>query len=124
MPAVLIGDAGKRLGLVVGIQALRRAENGRAGVNQQMNVALQMNRAAQIRSRRHQHRAATSLGGGMDGLVNGRAVKGFAVAHGAEAADVEIILAGGFGGLRDAAGAQPKGKNEDGGNGFGFHGMV
>ena len=90
-----------------------------------MDVALQMNRAAQISSRRHQHRAAAGFCGGVDRLVNGRAVEVGAVAPRAEAADVEII-AGHFDGLGDAAKAQPKAKKFDGGNGgngFGAHAM-
>ena len=51
--AVLISGAGKRLGLVVGVHRLRRAEDHRTGVNEQMDVALQTNGAAQISSRRN-----------------------------------------------------------------------
>src|ERR1019366_4520229 len=43
MSAILVGDARKRLGFVVGVQFLRCAKNCRAGVNQQMNVAFQVN---------------------------------------------------------------------------------
>ena len=110
MSAVLIAAECVRLRLVINIHVLRRAENGRASVNEQMDVALQMNRAAQISSGGNENRAATGLRAGVNRLVNRRAVEVLAVADRAKTADVEIILAGGFGGVHNAAQAKHQGR--------------
>ncbi len=88
--AVLIRRrSGEFLFSIVSLHALRRAENARAGINQQMNVALEMNRAAQISSRRNKHRSPALLRRSFNGFVDGRAVEISAVAFRAELADVE-----------------------------------
>ena len=92
---ILIRLAGKRFRRVVSVEILRRAKNRRARVNQQMEVALEVNRAAQISSRWQKNRSAT-------GLIDGHAVEVGPVPHRAEIADVKIIFAGWFGGVEDS----------------------
>ena len=121
MSAVLITTKRIWLGLVIKIHVLRRAQNRCARVNQQMDVALEMNRAAQISSRRHEHRAATGLGAGSNRLVNRRAVEIFSVAHRAESAHVKITLAGHFSGVQDSAQAEQD-KKKVGEESYFFHG--
>ena len=109
MAAVLKTAECVRLRFVIGVHVLRRTENGRAGVNKQMNVALQMNRAAQISSGGNQNGAAAGIRRGVDGFVDGRTVERRAIASGAEVADVEKI-SGGLG-VRDAEEPKhPRGK--------------
>src|ERR1035438_4198249 len=67
---ILIRLAGKRFRRVVSVEILRRAKNCRAGVNQQMEVALEVNRAAQISSRWQKNRSATGLRGGGNRLID------------------------------------------------------
>ena len=101
MAAVLIQIVRRpRLGKIIRVHFLRRTENGRARVNEQMNVALQMNRAAQISSGRNEHRAAPNGDGSGNGFINCRTVEVRAVADCAEVADVENILTGHFGGVQ------------------------
>ena len=58
MPAVLIPSESKRRGFIVGIPILRRAEQGGPGIDQQMEVALEADGAAEIGARRHAYSAA------------------------------------------------------------------
>ena len=53
-----------------------------------MDVALEMNGAAEISPRRQINRSAASFGRGIDGFINRRAVEIFSVAHGSIIADV------------------------------------
>ena len=69
-------------------------ENRRPGINDQMDVALEMNGAAQISSRRYQHGASAGSRSGGDGPVNGRAVEMCAIAHRAISADIKIAFVG------------------------------
>ena len=93
MAAVLIRIVRRpRLGEIIGLEILRCGQDRRARVNNQMDVALEMNRAAQISSRRNQNRSAPGSGSGLNGPVDGGAVKMLPVAARAEAANVESVV--------------------------------
>src|ERR1700746_1177066 len=61
--------------------------DGRARTEIQLDIALQTNRVAEIRSNRNGNRAATRSGCGINGLVDGVGVESFAVALSAERTD-------------------------------------
>ena len=93
-PPSWISRAGERLLRIVGVEALGRAEDGGAGVNQKMDVALEADGAAQVSPGRQNDRAAARRGAGLNRLIDGRAVQRLAVADGAEGADI-VERAGG-----------------------------
>ena len=109
--AVLEGRAGKRLLRIISPHVLRRAEEGRAGVNQKMDVAFEANGAAQISPSRQNDGAATRLGAGLNGLVDGGAVERFAIAGGAEGADI-VERAGGRIGWKSGKAGQQRRQNK------------
>lgn len=88
MTAVLVAPQRVGFGLVIGIHSLRSAENRRASIDEEMNIAFEMNRAAQICARRNEHGSATGFGGGIDGIVNRRTVQMLAVANRTIVADI------------------------------------
>ena len=63
--------------------------DGRAHIQIQGDIAHQVNGMAQVAARGEEHGSAAGRGRGLDALVDGRCVKGRAVARGAESLNVE-----------------------------------
>ena len=59
-----------------------------------MDVALQMNRAAQISSRQHEHGSTAGRSGGINRFIDGRTIEILPVADRAKLTNIERILTG------------------------------
>ena len=68
-----------------------RGHNGRARIERQSDVALQVDGVAEIAARRETNDAATCCGCGVDGFVNRPRVQSFAVACGAEGSMSRVL---------------------------------
>jgi hypothetical protein len=75
-------------GIVSAIRAGRAGDDGAAAVEIQNDVALEVDRKAEIFPRGEMHRAAPGGGGGFDGFVDRRRIDGDAIAFSAVIANV------------------------------------
>src|SRR5258708_2288466 len=99
MPTVLVGGPGEWLCRIVCLHFLWRSQNGRPGVQMQIDPAFEMDAAAKVGAGRDENRAATRPGASLDGLVNGRAIQRLAVAKRTKSADAVRLLEAGGGGV-------------------------
>ena len=98
MAAILIGRAFPMFRLIVGVQILRRGQNRGAHINHQMNIAREMNRAAEISARRQINRSPTGVRCGLNRFINRRTIEIFSITGRAIIADVIIIFICAIGG--------------------------
>ena len=92
MAAVLIRGAFPMLRLVVGIHVLRRGLDHCAHIDDQVNVAQQMNGAAQKMAGRDNDSSAAGVRSGLNRFVNCRTIEIFSVTDRAVAADIKIAF--------------------------------
>ena len=84
VPAILVGDPLERFRRVIGLQLLWRAEDRRPGIKVKMDVALQMDAAAEIGAGRKVYRPSPFLRAYLNGLVDRRTVQSFPIPDGSE----------------------------------------
>ena len=88
---VLVALAVEGFGGVVGLERLGRAEDDGPGIEIEVEVAPEMNAAAEVGAGGQVDRAATGLFACIDGGVNGGAIKGLAVAEGTVVPELDQI---------------------------------
>ena len=97
MSAVLVGNALEGFGRVIGVYLLRGAQQGRAGVDEEVDIALEADAAAEVGAGRQADGAAAGERGRVDGAIDGGAVKFLPIADRAEIADIVDELAASLG---------------------------